>query len=150
MKACHGQWCGASVISTVPRDHSYLAPKPMPTRPYWVARRSFRKRFRSRSWTDGGRRWRRPDNMPGGRLFAFFGRRRDNAAPGARLVVPHWTNCHTCTQTEKAEADHDERGRLRRRDRMPPRARTRGQGKERTMAVTTTIDSPAAAANTTP
>src|SRR5258708_17896208 len=33
---------------------------------------------------------------------------------------------------------------------MPPRARTRGQGKERTMAVTTTIDSPAAATNTTP
>src|SRR6476619_5964985 len=33
---------------------------------------------------------------------------------------------------------------------MPPRARTRGQGRSRTMAVTTTIDSPAAATNTTP
>src|SRR5947199_6021394 len=71
-------------------------------------------------------------------------------APGARLVVSHWPSCHTRTRTEPAEADHDEQVGLAEATGMPPRPSTRGHGRSRTMAVTTTIDSPAAATNTTP
>jgi len=82
------------------------------------------------------------------RLAFFVG--NETTLRRERWVVSHRTNCHTRILAEPAEADRDGRATFPERTACH-RAPERGaSGKERTMVVTTSIDSPAAATNTTP